>query len=732
MSGFLPKSHVASTHGQGGNPVGYQSTHTSVQNPSAEKRWDGPNMEHRDLAQYAKRGEGPQVNDPRRVPSMDTEYEKSRNLKSAAGQNAPSTNIEDDKATNDQDPKYVMKSQDNNVTKGKEAQSIESRGAAATTQEAKAISVPKEGPASFEDIPPTDKVVLIMGPTGSGKSTFINYASGGDGKGIGHQLQSCTDTIAFTSVRYKSRKLGVANPNKPGEKIDRPEVLDVSHDNATSGSQMDANRPEDMATSRFNHPNHEQHDALHNAQPDATTYTRDQSISRHPDDAQPSEYGNEIGTERLKVQVSGVGGTPTFSGSKHLGNEKYNAPNAPQNTTTANPSVYTRQTPTRAESPAHALENPQSIRDDRAQSNNPFAGRLELLDIDVNIDRPNVLANINADINHSSALPGSLIYDRDQGTGPNTSQSNVSTIDHLEPSDRNDYRSDPMGQSHGTNHENSTAHGVNASRDGVTSNADESNGTDLDDSTDEQTIWFVDTPGFDDTYKSDIEILTMIAEFLIKARHNNLKLDTILYFHRITDNRMAGSPLKNLKLFASLCGNVAMPNVVLVMTMWSLLPKREIGKLRQEELEKDFWTSMLKEGCRVAEFGDSYESAHMIISGEEKISLSHPKKGQEGILLSKQLVDKHKKLKATEAGITLNQQLTQLIKDKKEANKRLKALSKRQNNKALRANLEAETQRIENSIAEVTGKIRSLNLSFPAAFKRFFSSKSQVPDIPSG
>jgi len=30
-------------------------------------------------------------------------------------------------------------------------------------------------------------------------------------------------------------------------------------------------------------------------------------------------------------------------------------------------------------------------------------------------------------------------------------------------------------------------------------------------------VVFVDTPGFDDTFKSDIEILTQIAEWLVKA-----------------------------------------------------------------------------------------------------------------------------------------------------------------------------------------------------------------------
>ena len=98
---------------------------------------------------------------------------------------------------------------------------------------------------------------------------------------------------------------------------------------------------------------------------------------------------------------------------------------------------------------------------------------------------------------------------------------------------------------------------------------------------------FVDTPGFDDTYKSDIEILSMIADWLVNTCVFSLRvwspvqynsgtrfrykqssnLATIIYMHRISDNRMSGSVLKNLKLFASLCGMEAMPNVIIATTM---------------------------------------------------------------------------------------------------------------------------------------------------------------------
>ncbi|KAL4259609.1 hypothetical protein AB1N83_006536 [Pleurotus pulmonarius] len=46
----------------------------------------------------------------------------------------------------------------------------------------------------------------------------------------------------------------------------------------------------------------------------------------------------------------------------------------------------------------------------------------------------------------------------------------------------------------------------------------------------------------------NIEILTMVADWLKSTYERNVKLAGILYFHRISDNRMAGTPLKNLHI----------------------------------------------------------------------------------------------------------------------------------------------------------------------------------------
>lgn len=41
---------------------------------------------------------------------------------------------------------------------------------------------------------PDEKLIAVMGPTGSGKTSFINLVSGSDLR-VGRGLQSCTSTV---------------------------------------------------------------------------------------------------------------------------------------------------------------------------------------------------------------------------------------------------------------------------------------------------------------------------------------------------------------------------------------------------------------------------------------------------------------------------------------------------------------------------------------------------------
>ena len=83
--------------------------------------------------------------------------------------------------------------------------------------------------------------------------------------------------------------------------------------------------------------------------------------------------------------------------------------------------------------------------------------------------------------------------------------------------------------------------------------------------------YLIDTPGFDDTTRSDTEILWEIVNYLNRLYAKRVRLTGLIYLHRITDVRMQGSAVKNLDILRSLCGEDAFANIALVSTMWQEL-----------------------------------------------------------------------------------------------------------------------------------------------------------------
>ena len=125
-----------------------------------------------------------------------------------------------------------------------------------------------------------------------------------------------------------------------------------------------------------------------------------------------------------------------------------------------------------------------------------------------------------------------------------------------------------------------------------------------------------------------MEILELIAAFLVNmfvfmsngfsphllhdTYRKNINIAAIIYMHKIDDNRMSDLLLKNLGRFTSMCGQTAMPNVVMVTTMWSRVSANE-GAQREQELKKTFWKDILDNGGRTKRFNGTYESAWGII-----------------------------------------------------------------------------------------------------------------------
>ncbi|KAG2336074.1 P-loop containing nucleoside triphosphate hydrolase protein [Suillus weaverae] len=174
-------------------------------------------------------------------------------------------------------------------------------------------------------------------------------------------------------------------------------------------------------------------------------------------------------------------------------------------------------------------------------------------------------------------------------------------------------------------------------------------------------VVFIDTPGFDDTFIDDSEILRRIAVWLASSYDNNMKLAGVLYFHDISQSRMFGTSRRNLNMFRKLCGENAEKNVILVTTKWGEVTA-EVGARREHQLKSSFWQEMVAHGSRVARFGGTCMSAWDVI----KPILAN-NAVVEAIRIQEELVDLGRMIPETDAGNTLRVALKEMADTHKRA-----------------------------------------------------------------
>ncbi|KAL4078009.1 P-loop containing nucleoside triphosphate hydrolase protein [Scleroderma citrinum] len=232
---------------------------------------------------------------------------------------------------------------------------------------------------------------------------------------------------------------------------------------------------------------------------------------------------------------------------------------------------------------------------------------------------------------------------------------------------------------------------------------------------------FVDTPGFDDTYRSDREILRTIAEWLEQNYRGRVKLSGVIYTHRITDNRMSGSVCKNLDMFGRLCGSNAAGRVRLVTTMWDRVKDQGVANSRVDQLEGNFWKPLITAGARHTKFINTPESAWGIIRDATGDA--------EALLLQEELVDAERKLNETNAGKALYTQFQKLLQEQKDTIKQLSDEAKAQQDPALAKELEAEYKRIEAQLQKTWDEMEKLKIPFMRRIMLFFGKKTKAQTI---
>src|SRR6266545_3316795 len=141
---------------------------------------------------------------------------------------------------------------------------------------------------------------------------------------------------------------------------------------------------------------------------------------------------------------------------------------------------------------------------------------------------------------------------------------------------------------------------------------------------------------------------------MISRYKREIRLTGLLYFHRISDNRMAGTPLKNLRMFEKLCGE-DFNGIVLTTTMWSEVDE-ESGEERERELKDEYWKSMIERGSSVKRFLYTRQSAlEMLTPILEEVDK------RSALLLQTEMNEFHLQLKETSAGRMMYMELGELV-----------------------------------------------------------------------
>ncbi|KIM24360.1 hypothetical protein M408DRAFT_57700, partial [Serendipita vermifera MAFF 305830] len=157
-------------------------------------------------------------------------------------------------------------------------------------------------------------------------------------------------------------------------------------------------------------------------------------------------------------------------------------------------------------------------------------------------------------------------------------------------------------------------------------------------------VVLVDTPGFDDTSKSDADVLRLVSHYLVTSYESGKKFAGILYFHRISDFRMGGISRRNFQVFRELCGDDTLANVVIVTNMWGEVTQA-LGNKREHQLETDdkFFAPAIAAGAKLLRHLNTKESAESILH-QIVHNTPAPFKIQE------EIVDQKKNLNQTAAG----------------------------------------------------------------------------------
>jgi len=181
---------------------------------------------------------------------------------------------------------------------------------------------------------------------------------------------------------------------------------------------------------------------------------------------------------------------------------------------------------------------------------------------------------------------------------------------------------------------------------------------------DGRTVALIDTPGFDDTTRSDVEILADLGKWLASQGFaKNQRLDGLILLHPITEERInGGMEKKRTRLIQDILGKDAFKRVVIATTMWGCIDERfhdawetDMGFRRKEG---GVWSDFCKGGAIITRHHNTTESARAII----RTIIRKSDEAQDAeTLLQRELASKSGLFTETSVGKELRRQLDEEI-----------------------------------------------------------------------
>ena len=167
---------------------------------------------------------------------------------------------------------------------------------------------------------------------------------------------------------------------------------------------------------------------------------------------------------------------------------------------------------------------------------------------------------------------------------------------------------------------------------------------------------------------------------------------------------MAGTPLKDLRVFQKLCGRDAVEKVYLTTTMWDKIEPND-GEKRLNELSMDYWKAMITQGAHIARCRSDDDSPRRLV---RHIAAQESARK---VLLQEKIAEWREELSETAAGQQLYSQREELVGMQAELLERINMERRPGGEPDLLVGLETEYDDLQAQINDKLRQIQELKFS---------------------